>query len=128
MKIFAYPLGNKRSGGFMVLLAAAASLNACSSMPFANTPAVAKQTEEVQKLQAAEYQDDMNAMSFEDNDQTLGNYYAGKGTQVHKLINEIEQGQPVDPAKVDQALNNSDAEKYDTRPPVPLDDEIGNGY
>jgi hypothetical protein len=97
-------------------------------MPYATTPSVAKQTQEVQKLQAAEYQDDMNAMSFEDNDQTLGNYYAGKGIQVHRLIDEMEQGQAVSPAQVDQALNNSDAEKYDTRPPVPLDDEIGNGY
>jgi hypothetical protein len=27
-----------------------------------------------------------------------------------------------------QALDNSDSEKYDNRPPVPLDDETGNGY
>jgi CO/xanthine dehydrogenase Mo-binding subunit len=27
-----------------------------------------------------------------------------------------------------QVLDNSDAEKYDIRPPVPLDDETGNGY
>jgi hypothetical protein len=77
---------------------------------------------------SAEYQDYTSAMSFEDNNQKLGNYYANKGGQVHHLIDRMEEGQPVKDAEIAQALDNSAAEKYDDRPPVPLDDESGNGY
>jgi hypothetical protein len=125
--VFAFSMTFEGLGVFAVLLTAA-WLSACSSMPYVTSPTVATQTEEVQKLQSAEYQDDMSAMSFEDNNQTLGNYYAEKGAQVHNLIDRMEEGRPVTPAEIDQALNNGDSEKYDQRPPVPLDDEIGNGY
>lgn len=128
MKIVGYSVTTERLGGFIVLFTTVAWLNACSSMPYVTSPTIARQTEEVQKLQSAEYQDDMSAMSFEDNNQTLGNYYAEKGTQVHNLFDRVEEGRLVTSAEIDQALNNSDSEKYDQRPRVPLDDEIGNGY
>lgn len=82
----------------------------------------------MEKLKSAEYQDYLKAMSFEDNNQKLGNFYVHKGAQVHHLIDELEKGQQVNDADMHQALDNSDSEKYDNRPPVPLDDETGNGY
>jgi hypothetical protein len=86
------------------------------------------QLEEVQKLKAAEYEDYKSAMSFEESNQKLGNYYLHKGAEVHHLIDKIEAGQQVSRAETDKALDTSDAENYDNRPPVPLEDEIGNGY
>jgi hypothetical protein len=52
----------------------------------------------------------------------LSEYYAGKGAQVHHLIDQLQKGQPVNNAKVAQALDTDAADKYDNRPPVPLDD------
>ncbi|HUN60221.1 MAG TPA: hypothetical protein VMU41_19080 [Candidatus Binataceae bacterium] len=132
MKMLTNSFWPSRIGGAIILLAAATSLNACSSISYATSPSeqskLATQTQQIQKLQSAEYRDDMNAMTFEDNNQTLGNYYADKGAKAHKLIDELEEGHEVSPLEIDQVLNNSDADKYDQRPPVPLDDEIGNGY
>ena len=54
--------------------------------------------------------------------------YIYKGSQVHRLINQMEKGNQISNDEVDQALDTSEAEKYDNRPPVPLDDELGNGY
>jgi hypothetical protein len=89
---------------------------------------VATELEEVQKLKEAELQDYQNAMSFENSNQKLGNYYLHKGADVHKLIDEMEAGKQANPADINKALDTSDAENYDNRRPVPLEDEIGNGY
>ena len=67
-------------------------------------------------------------MSLENSNQKLGNYYIYKGSRVHRLIDQMEKGKQVSNDESDQALNTSGAEKYDNRPPVPLDDELGNGY
>ena len=121
-----------RTISHLVLVWALPALSACSFVLPATTSkaqsTLAKQTEEVEKLKSAEYQDYMKAMSFEDSNQKLGNYYAGKGAQVHRLIDQMEIGHEVNYEQVGRALDNSDAEKYDDRPPVPLDDETGNGY
>jgi hypothetical protein len=116
----------------IVLLSAVASLNACSSSSSATSPAeqsqLARQTEKLERLKSAEYQDYLSAMRFEDNDQKLGNYYARKGSQAHQLIDQLEKGHQVNDSEISRVLDNSDSEKYDNRPPVPLDDETGNGY
>jgi hypothetical protein len=86
------------------------------------------QTERIEKLKAAEYQDDISAMKFEDSNQKLGNYYESKALEAHRLIDQMEKGNQVDQTTITKTLNTDDAENYDNRPPVPLDDEIGNGY
>jgi hypothetical protein len=118
----------KKLGGLIILLAVAA-LNACYSQPYGRSESqLAQQDQELEKLKSAEYQDSMSAMRFEDSDQKLGNYYITKTVQVHRLIDQLEKGQPATDAEITHALDTSDADKYDNRPPVPLDDEIGNGY
>ncbi|HUA34577.1 MAG TPA: hypothetical protein VMA09_13295 [Candidatus Binataceae bacterium] len=67
-------------------------------------------------------------MKFEDSNQKLGNYYEKKALEAHRLIDQMEKGNEVDEAEVAKTLNTDNAENYDNRPPVPLDDEIGNGY
>jgi hypothetical protein len=129
MKVFENALTLKNFPGFIFLTMAIAFLNGCSALPSGtNRSQLAIENQELGKLKSAEYQDDTSAMSFEDSNQKLGNYYAEKGAQVHHLIDQMEEGQPVTDAEVDQALDTSAADKYDDRPPVPLDDEVGNGY
>jgi hypothetical protein len=129
MKVFEGWPTLKKVGGFIVLLMPIALLNACSSLPIeTNRSQLAIENQELEKLKSAEYQDYMSAMSFEESDQKLGNYYARKGAQVHHLIDQLEEGQPVNDAEVAQALDTGAANKYDNRALVPLDDEIGNGY
>jgi hypothetical protein len=132
MKVFTSSLTTKTLRDFIILLSAVVSLNACSSNSTATNPAdqsqLARETDQLEKLKSAEYQDYLKAMSFEDNNQKLGNFYVHKGAQVHHLIDELEKGQQVNDADMHQALDNSDSEKYDNRHPVPLDDETGNGY
>jgi hypothetical protein len=132
MKVFTSSLTTKTLRDFIILLSAVVSLNACSSNSTATNPAdqsqLARETDQLEKLKSAEYQDYLKAMSFEDNNQKLGNFYVHKGAQVHHLIDELEKGQQVNDADMHQALDNSDSEKYDNRPPEPLDDETGNGY
>jgi hypothetical protein len=112
-----------------LLIALVTSLSACYAAPSATVSSpIAVQTEEIEKLKTAEYQDDISAMKFEDSNQKLGNYYETKAVEAHRLIDQMEKGQQVDAAKVAKALNTEDADKYDNRPPVPLDDELGNGY
>jgi hypothetical protein len=112
-----------------LLIALVTSLSACYAAPSATASSpIAVQTEEIEKLKTAEYQDDISAMKFEDSNQKLGNYYETKAVEAHRLIDQMEKGQQVDAAKVAKALNTEDADKYDNRPPVPLDDELGNGY
>jgi len=91
-------------------------------------PKIATETEQVEQLKSAEYQDYTTGMTFENSNQKLGNYYISRGTQLHRLIVQMEEGQQVSSNEINQALDNSNAEKYDNRPPVPLEDEIGNGY
>jgi hypothetical protein len=116
-------------GGLLILLLVTSSISACYAVP-SGTPAasVGVQTEEIEKLKSAEYQDDISAMKFEDSDQKLGNYYESKAIEAHRLIDQMEKGNHVDEATIAKVLNNDDAQNYDNRPPVPLDDEIGNGY
>jgi hypothetical protein len=120
-------LSGAQLGGLLLVLVT--SLSACYAVP-SGTPstAIGVQTEEIEKLKSAEYQDDISAMKFEDSDQKLGNYYETKAVEAHRLVDQMEKGQPVDESTVAKALNTDDADKYDNRPPVPLDDEIGNGY
>lgn len=111
----------------MLLLAIAGSLAACSSVSSPNNAVVQSkltlQTQELEKLKSAEYRDDMSAMDLEESNRKLGDYYAAKGVQVHGLIDQMEQGQPVDDIKISRALDDSDSAKYDIPPPPPLDDE-----
>jgi hypothetical protein len=127
MEILVNLIATKRFCRHAAMWAAVAFFTVWPFRLFAESP-VATQLEEVEKLKAAEYQDYSNTMSFEDNNQKLGNYYLHKGAEVHHVIDEIEAGKAVSPDEIDKALDTSDAEKYDNRPPVPLDDEIGNGY
>ena len=124
-------LTTQRFGALIFLLSAVAWLTGCSSFLPAMAPpesGLATQTEQVEQLKAAEYQDYTTGMTFENSNQKLGNYYISKGTQVHRLIDQMEEGHQVSSNEINQALDNSNAEKYDNRPPVPLEDEIGNGY
>jgi hypothetical protein len=124
-------LTTQRFGALIFLLSAVAWLTGCSSiLPTMAPPesGLATQTEQVEQLRSAEYQDYTTGMTFENSNQKLGNYYISKGTQVHRLIDQMEAGHQVSSNEINQALDNSNAEKYDNRPPVPLEDEIGNGY
>jgi len=127
MKVVMNSITTKKFRRRIAVLAAVTCFTVWPLSLFAES-SVATQLQEVEKLKAAEYQDYTNAMSFEDNNQKLGNYYLHKGAEVHHVIDEIEAGQQVSPAETDKALEPSDAENYDNRPPVPLEDEIGNGY
>jgi hypothetical protein len=131
MKLIAHVFNNQKLVAIFSLALASVTLAACSSaLPLnpSEQSRLAIQTEQLEKLKSAEYQDYMTAMSFEDSNQKLGNYYATKGAQVHGVIDEMEQGRQISSDQVSQVLDTSDAEKYDDRPPVPLDDETGNGY
>jgi hypothetical protein len=113
----------------LVLILATVSLGACYAVPSGSAASpVALQTEEIEKLKSAEYQDDISAMKFEDSNQKLGNYYESKALEAHRLIDQMEKGNQINEATIAKVLNTDDAENYDNRPPVPLDDEIGNGY
>jgi len=126
MKIHQVLSGAQLSGLLVVLVT---SLTACYAVPSGtNSSPIAVQGEEIEQLKSAEYQDDISAMKFEDSNQKLGNYYQSKAVEAHRLVDQMEKGQQVDEAKIAQALNTDDADNYDNRPPVPLDDEIGNGY
>ena len=116
----------------IVLTGAVTGLTGCtlaaSTTISANQTELARQSQQLEKLKSAEYQDDLNAMRFENNNQKLGNYYQRKGSEAHHLINQLIAGQQVSNTEISEVLDNSDAKKYDNRPPVPLDDETGNGY
>jgi len=107
-------------------------MTACSSISplkaSSDQSILAVQSEDLEKLKSAEYQDYMTAMHFEDSHRKLGYYYAAKGLQVHGLIDQIEEGQRSNDIEVNRALDDSDSAKYDDRPPVPLDDMTGTGY
>jgi hypothetical protein len=123
----------KLSGlGLVALLSITISLTGCYSVSSQSNVAVQSklvfQTEELEKLKSAEYQDYMSAMDFEESNRNLGNYYAAKGVQVHGVIDRMEQGQPVDDVKISRALDDSDSSKYDSAPPAPLDDETERGH
>jgi hypothetical protein len=132
MKFIANSPVTRRLGGLIVLLSAVTSLTACSSLSspreasYQSTLAI--QSEDLEKLKSAEYQDDLSAMEFEDTNRRLGSYYAAKGLQAHGLIDQIDQGHQLNDMQIRQALDNSDSAKYDERPPVPLDDMTGTGY
>ena len=125
-------LRTQKFGALIFLLSAAAWLPGCSSILSAmdppDQPKIATETEQVEQLKSAEYQDYTTGMTFENSNQKLGNYYISKGTQLHRLIDQMEEGHQVSSNEINQALDNSNADKYDNRPPVPLEDEIGNGY
>ncbi len=110
----------------IVLLSAVVSLTACSSVSSAKDPAdqtrLAVQVEQLQKLKTAEYDDYMTAMTFEDSNRKLGNYYAAKGSQVHAVISEMEDGKPVNDAEISRALDDSDSARYDKTPPPSRED------
>jgi hypothetical protein len=103
-------------GRLMIILAAIVSLTGCSSVSSAPNPLeqrnLTKQTAELQKLKGAEYEDYMAAMTHEESNRKVGNYYAVKGTQVHDLIGQMEQGQPVNDVEISRALDDSDANQY----------------
>src|ERR1700678_4489227 len=105
----------------IVLLSAAVSLIGCSSVSPAKDPAdqtrLTVQMEKLQQLKTAEYNDYMTAMTFEDGNRKLGNYYAAKGAEVHSVISEMEDGQPVNDTEISRALDDSDSARYDKTPP-----------
>ncbi|MGD0119574.1 MAG: hypothetical protein ABSD30_16020 [Candidatus Binatus sp.] len=109
----------------VVLLAAVVSLTGCSAGSSANDPAeqtrLAIQMGQLQKLKTAEYEDYMAAMTSEDANQKLANYYAAKGTQVHGVISAMEDGQPVNDMEISRALDDSDSARYDNTPPLNRD-------
>jgi len=125
------PMSN-RLGIFTMVLLAVALMAACSSIPSTmgetERSKLAVQTEQIQKLKSAEYHDYMTAMTFEDSNRKLGNYYLAKGSHVHSIIDQMEEGHEVSYDEIRRALDNSDSTKYDDRPPVPLDDMTGSGY
>jgi hypothetical protein len=127
MKVVMNSITTKKFPRGIAMVAAVTCFTVWPLRLFAESP-VASQLEEVQRLKAAEYQDYTSAMSFEDSNQKLGNYYLHKGAEVHHVIDEIEAGRMVNPSEINKSLDTSDAENYDNRPPVPLEDEIGNGY
>jgi hypothetical protein len=110
----------------IVLLSAVVSLTACSSVSSAKDPAdqtrLAVQMDQLQNLKTAEYQDYMTAMTSEDGNRKLGNYYAAKGSQVHGLISEMEDGKPVNDIEISRALDDSDSARYSNTPPSPGSD------
>lgn len=132
MKGFTNLRPTRRLGNLIVFLSVVASFTACFSPSSPKDPSyqspLAIQSEDLEKLKAAEYQDDLAAMEFEETDRRLGSYYATKGLQAHGLIDQIDQGQQLNDMQIRQALDNSDSAKYDNRPPVPLDDMTGTGY
>jgi len=111
--------------GVIVLFSATVSLTACASIPAqsgAEQTTLAAQVDELQKLKAAEYHDYLTAMTFEETNRKLGNYYAAKGSQVHGLISEMEDGKQVNDIEVSRALDDGDSVKYDDTPPEPRAD------
>jgi hypothetical protein len=84
----------------------------------ANQTRLAVQEEQLQKLKSAEYQDYMAAMTYEENNRKLGNYYAAKGSQVHNIISQLEDGTQVNDIEISRALDDSDSARYDDRPPA----------
>jgi hypothetical protein len=110
----------------IVLLSAVVSLTACSSVSSAKDPAdqtrLSAQVEQLQKLKTAEYDDYMTAITFEDSNRKLGNYYAAKGLQVHGVISEMEDGKPVNDTEISRALDDSDSARYDNTPPPSRED------
>ncbi|MBV8454792.1 MAG: hypothetical protein JOZ29_21350 [Deltaproteobacteria bacterium] len=132
LKLFAITPMTKGICRLIFLCSAAMLWSACSSvwstLGFPNQSQVAQETEQVERLKSAEYEDYVSGMNFENSDQKLGNFYIHKGAQVHRLIDQMERGNQVNNDEINQALDTSGAEQYDDRPPVPLDDEIGNGY
>lgn len=104
------------SGRLTIILAAILSLTGCSSVSSAPSPLeqtnLTRQTDELQKLKGAEYEDYMAAMTHEESNRKVGNYYVVKGTQVHNLIGQMEKGQPVSDVEVSQALDDTDANQY----------------
>ena len=127
MEVLVNSITTKKFRRRIAMLAAVTGFAVSPLRLFAQSPVVT-QLEQVEKLKAAEYQDYTSAMSFEDSNQKLGNYYLHKGAEVHHVIDEIEAGRMVNPSEINKSLDTSDAENYDNRPPVPLEDEIGNGY
>jgi hypothetical protein len=128
MRVHGVPSISSVSGA-LILLLAMISFDACYAVPSGTAASpVAIQTAQIEKLKSAEYQDDIPAMKFEDSDQKLGNCYESTAIQAHRLIDQVEKGTQVNEAEVAKVLDTSDADNYDIRPPVPLDDEIGNGY
>jgi Txe/YoeB family toxin of Txe-Axe toxin-antitoxin module len=98
-----------------------ASMTACSYIspteePTVQTP-LAKRMDELQKLKTAEDQDYTKAMKNEESNRKLGNYYARKGSQAHRLIDEMEDGHQVNESEVSQALDDSDSVNFYERPP-----------
>ena len=122
----------KGLSGLTALLSISVSLTACYSVSSQNSPVTQSklvlQTEELERLKSAEYHDYMSAMDFEESNRNLGNYYAAKGVQVHGVIDQMEQGQPVDDVKISRVLDDSDSSRYDNAPPPPLDDETEGGH
>jgi hypothetical protein len=130
--MIANSLTARKLSGLVALLSITISLTGCYSVSSQSNVAVQSklvlQTEELEKLKSAEYQDYMSAMDFEESNRNLGNYYAAKGVPVHGVIDQMEQGQPVDDVKISRALADSDSSKYDNAPPAPLDDETERGH
>ena len=111
--------------GVIVLLSATVSLTACASISGQSTTDQTRtgaQVAELNKLKAAEYQDYMAAMTFEETNRKLGNYYAAKGSQVHSLISQMEDGTSVNDIEITRALDDSDSALYDEMPPTRISD------
>jgi len=53
-----------------------------------------------------------NAHSFTDDNNSLDHYYARKARDAERMLQKMEQGQPVTEAELDEALDTSGAVKY----------------
>ncbi len=96
---------------------AIAGLMFLGGLAFAQEPAsIAPNTPEaanaMQELREAKVADQGNARSFSDSDSSLDHYYARKAREVDHLIKQLEQGQTISKAQMEQALNTDRAATY----------------
>ena len=80
-------------------------------------PTIAANLNQLEQLKSAEYKDYMNAITFEDKEQKVGDYYYSKAGEVHQVIDKMESGQTVSGDEVNHALNDNDAKYYYKLPP-----------
>jgi len=92
----------------LVLLAVPAFAQESSTIR-PNTPQATLAMAELRSMEAS---DRGNAQSFTDDNNSLDHYYARKARRVERVLQKMEQGQPVTEAELDEALDTSGAAKY----------------
>jgi hypothetical protein len=95
----------------LVLLAAPAFAQESDTIR-PNTPQATLAMAELRSMEAS---DRGNAQSFTDDNNSLDHYYARKARRVARVLQKMEQGQPVTESELDEALDTSGAAKYGPR-------------